>query len=115
MPNSAAGPKRSSAAWPSCETVFDVATKRASRDRLTDQMGQANFWDNQEKAQQTIQQLKPLNGLLKPFEELDAAAGDLQALTELTEEDASLEGELEGELRKVEKRLDDFQLQAMLS
>jgi peptide chain release factor 2 len=78
-------------------------------------MGQPSFWDNPEKAQQTIQQLKPLNGLLKPFEELDAAAGDLQALGELTEEDGSLEGELEGELRKMEKKLDDFELQAMLS
>jgi peptide chain release factor 2 len=78
-------------------------------------MGQPNFWDNQEKAQQTIQQLKPLNGLLKPFEDLDAMAGDLQALAELTDEDDSLEGELEGELRKMEKRLEDFELQAMLS
>jgi peptide chain release factor 2 len=78
-------------------------------------MGQPNFWDNQEKAQQTIQQLKPLNGLLKPFEELDAMAGDLQALAELTDEDDSLEAELEGELRKMEKRLEDFELQAMLS
>jgi len=78
-------------------------------------MGQPNFWDNPEKAQQTIQQLKPLNGLLKPYEELTGDAGDLQALTELAEEDGSLEGELEGELRKVEKRLEDFELQAMLS
>jgi peptide chain release factor 2 len=78
-------------------------------------MGQPNFWDNQEKAQQTIQQLKPLNGLLKPYEELQATAGDLQALAELTEEDDSLESELDGELHKVEKRLESFELQAMLS
>jgi peptide chain release factor 2 len=78
-------------------------------------MGQPNFWDNQEKAQQTIQQLKPLNGLLKPFEELQATAGDLQALAELAEEDDSLEDELTAELHKVEKRLEDFELQAMLS
>jgi peptide chain release factor 2 len=78
-------------------------------------MGQPNFWDNQEKAQQTIQQLKPLNGLLKPYEELQATAGDLQALAELTEEDDSLESELDGELNKVEKRLESFELQAMLS
>ena len=53
-------------------------------------MGQPNFWDNPEKAQQTIQQLKPLNALLKPFEELRTAAGDLGALAELAEEDARL-------------------------
>ena len=37
-----------------------------------------------------------LNALLKPCEELQAAAGDLQVLAELAEEDASLERELAG-------------------
>jgi peptide chain release factor 2 len=78
-------------------------------------MGKPTFWDNQEKARQTIQQLKPLNALLKPFEELKSTAGDLQALVELSEEDASLEAELESELHATEKRLGDFELQAMLS
>ena len=54
-------------------------------------MGQPNFWDNQEKAQGTIGQLKPLNGLLQPFEALQVSTGALQALAELTEEDATLE------------------------
>jgi peptide chain release factor 2 len=78
-------------------------------------MGLPNFWDNQEKAQQIIHQLKPLNGLLKPFEELDGTSGDLKALAELSEEDASLDEELQGELGKIESRLDDFELRAMLS
>jgi peptide chain release factor 2 len=78
-------------------------------------MGQPNFWDNQEKAQQTIQQLKPLNALLNPYEAIVAASDDLRALAELTEEDESLEPELETELRKVERSLDEFELQAMLS
>jgi peptide chain release factor 2 len=78
-------------------------------------MGQPNFWDNPEKAKQTIQQLKPLNGVLKPFEELESAAADLQALGELSQEDTSLEPELESELAKIEKRLAEFELQSMLS
>jgi peptide chain release factor 2 len=78
-------------------------------------MGRPNFWDNQEKAQQVIGQLKPLNALLKPYEELEAAAGDLQALGQLCDEDAGLEGELEGELSKMERQLAAFEMQAMLS
>jgi peptide chain release factor 2 len=78
-------------------------------------MGLPNFWDNPEKAQQLIQELKPLNALLKPFEELESTGGDLQALADLCDEDDSLEKELEGELGKTEHRLDDFELQAMLS
>ena len=78
-------------------------------------MGQSSFWDNPEKAQQVIQQLKPLNALLKPYEELENACADLQALAELAGEDAGLEVELESELSRLDKRLSDFELQAMLS
>jgi peptide chain release factor 2 len=106
---------KSLAVWSSSETVFDIPTKQSQRDRFNALMGQPNFWDNSEKAQQTIQQLKPLNAILKPFDELQAAAGDLGALTELAEEDAALEAELEQELTGIEKRLGVFELQAMLS
>jgi peptide chain release factor 2 len=78
-------------------------------------MGQPTFWDSPEKAQQTIQQLKPLNAVLKPIEELETAAGDLQALAELAEEEASLEPELDGELARMEHRLGAFELRSMLS
>src|SRR5258708_6789764 len=78
-------------------------------------MGEAGFWDNQDKAKEIIQQVKPLNGLLKPFEELETSVGDLGALAELAEEDASLDAELEQELARVEKRLEEFDLRAMMS
>ncbi len=78
-------------------------------------MGQPNFWDNPEKAQQTIQQLKPLNALLNPYEALQSGAADLHALGELSDEDASLESELEAELGKMEHRLDEYETRAMLS
>lgn len=78
-------------------------------------MERPGFWDNQEKAQQVIQQLKQLNGVLKPFEELEGAAGDVQALAELAEEDAALDAELEAELTRLEKRCDEFELRSMLN
>jgi peptide chain release factor 2 len=85
------------------------------RAKFTEQMGQPSFWDNQEKAQQIIGQLKVLNVLLNPYEALAESAGDLHALAELAEEDDSLDEELEAELGKIEKRLDDFEMQSMLS
>jgi peptide chain release factor 2 len=78
-------------------------------------MSQPGFWDNPEKAQQVIQQLKPLNGLLKPYEDLDVSVSDLKALAELSEEDASLDEELASELGKLEHGLGEFEMQAMLS
>jgi peptide chain release factor 2 len=78
-------------------------------------MGQANFWDNQEKARETINQLKPLNGLLNPFEALEKSTEDLGALCELTEEEPSLEPELEKELGSLEKKLEEFELRAVMN
>jgi peptide chain release factor 2 len=78
-------------------------------------MGEGNFWDNPEKAKQIIGQLKPLNGVLKPFEELAATGGNIETLLELAGEDAELEAELEQELGRFEKQLGDFEMRAMLS
>src|SRR5579862_5470976 len=78
-------------------------------------MGEPNFWDNPEKAQQIINQLKPLNSLLKPYEEMATAAGDVQTMLELASEDPEFEAELERELGPFEKRLADFEMRSMLS
>src|ERR1700684_1077963 len=98
-----------------CETLFDIPTKLAERAKLNDQMGQPSFWDNPEKAQQIIQQLKPLNGLLNPFLGLETSLEDLKALAQLSEEDASLAEELAQELTALDKRLGEFELRAILS
>lgn len=78
-------------------------------------MGEPSFWDNQDKAQETINRLKPLNGMIKPFEELRSSIGDLEALAELCDEDESLEADLETDLDKVETAFSAFELKAMLS
>jgi peptide chain release factor 2 len=77
-------------------------------------MGQPAFWDNPERAQQTIAQLKPLNGLLKPYEELADTADELQTLVELADEDADLEAELQTKIDPFEQQLAEFELRAML-
>jgi peptide chain release factor 2 len=78
-------------------------------------MGAPNFWDNQEKAQQIIAQLKPLNTLVNEFDALASSAEDLNALCELCAEDDSLEGELQKELHGIEKKLAEFDLRAMFT
>lgn len=92
-----------------------MAAKQALRTQLTDKMGEASFWDNQDKAKKTIQELKKLNGLVKPYEEMVAGIDDLKAMAELAEEDAGLESELEGELPKAEHQFDEFEFRAMMS
>jgi len=62
-----------------------------------------------------IGQLKVLNSLLKPYEELTAAAGDISAMAELAQEDAGFESELEPALVKAERQYESFELRAMMS
>ena len=78
-------------------------------------MESPTFWDNQERARQVIAQLKPLTGLLNPYDELTKNTGDLMALAELCDEDASLEAEMDQDLAKAQNRLADFEMRAMLS
>ena len=78
-------------------------------------MGEGGFWDNPDKARETIAKLKPINGLLKPFEDMTAEVEEVKAIAELSEEDASFDAELESELNKAEKGLADFELRSMLS
>ena len=78
-------------------------------------MGGPTFWDNQERARETIAQLKPLKALLDPYEDLSRRRDDAVALGELSEEDASLDAELDTELSRIEQDLEQYELQAMLS
>jgi len=77
--------------------------------------GEASFWTNQDKAQKTIQAQKTLNALLKPYEEVNSAINDVNALAELSEEDPTLEPELTGEVDRASTLFDRFELMAMMS
>ena len=100
---------------PSCGTLFDIPAKTAARDQLEAKQAEPDFWNNQERARATIQQLKVANALLKPYEELKRAADDLKAMAELAEEDDSFEAELAPELERAEHQYEAFELQAMMS
>jgi peptide chain release factor 2 len=56
-----------------------------------------------------------LNALLKPYEALTTAAGDIRAMAELADEDAAFEAELEPALVKAEQEYEAFELRALMS
>ncbi len=59
--------------------------------------------------------MKVVNSLLKPYEELNSAAGEIKTMAELAEEDQTFEAEMEPALVKAEKQYEAFELQAMMS
>ena len=78
-------------------------------------MAQAGFWDNQERAQQTVAQLKSLKTILTPLDEAIVAVEDLGALIEMCAEDSSISGEVRDEIDRLETALEDLELKALLS
>lgn len=77
-------------------------------------MSAPDFWDRQEAAQQTIQELKSLRRLTAPLDELSSSGQDLQPLLELAESDPDSAGEIIAEIERLERLLDDLELRSLL-
>src|SRR4051812_5613954 len=80
-------------------------------------MESPTFWNDQEKAKEIIQELKGLNNVLKPFEDLGRQADDMQVMMEMGEEtgDDSFDAELREATAKAQADFDAFELRSMLS
>jgi len=78
-------------------------------------MAAAGFWDNQEKAQETVGKLKSVKTVVVPMEELVAAGEDLTALIEMADEDPSLTEDVVAELSRLEVVVEELDLKALLS
>jgi peptide chain release factor 2 len=98
-----------------CETVFDYDAKVAQINEIEAKMGAPGFWDNQEKAQQAVGELKSLRSLIKPIGEALGAADDLAGLIEMAEEDESFVAEVTGEIKRLDAVVEDLELKALLS
>lgn len=78
-------------------------------------MAAPGFWDNQEKAQETVTERKNLLALVKPINDANAASDDLAAMIEMADEDESFAAEVPGEVAKLEEAIEQLKLQALLS
>jgi peptide chain release factor 2 len=98
------------------ETLFDFGEKQARRDDLDREMESPTFWNDQEKAKAVIQELKGLNSVLKPFEELVKQADDLTASIELAEEAETdeFDAEIRAAIARAEADFEAFELRSML-
>ena len=89
---------------------------RAARAReIENLMGQPGFWDDQDKAQALMDELKATKGVIKPFDEALAACDDMDAIMEIAEEDESCFDEAVAEIDKLEKTLEELSVKSLLS
>ncbi len=78
-------------------------------------MAATDFWNNQEKAQQHVEEVGGLRRKINPFLDLEKCAADLEVLKEFASEDADTLPELEREHATFLHALDAFELQQFLS
>lgn len=77
-------------------------------------MARAGFWDHLDKAQETVAEVKSLQSVLKPLEELIAVGEDLHAMQELAEEDEQLAAELSAEVHRAEELVEAMEIKSLL-
>lgn len=80
-------------------------------------MGDPTFWDDQNKAQKIISETNALKEMTEVYRNLEAEHEDLEVSYELVkeEDDQELSAELESGLKNLLARLNEFELQLLLS
>ena len=95
-----------------CLNVEDTKVKIGA---LETQMAAPGFWDNAEKAQEVVQELKSLKGIVTAPEELASELDDLEVLIEMAseEEDSSQEGDITASLDNIQAKLSKLELNSL--
>ena len=96
---------------------FDLDSKRVERKELEERMLAPDFWDNQEKAQGVVEQLKAARAAVEPFDAFVASLDDADVLLELAEEenDADSLGEVDQQTKTLEEDLEALEFRMLLS
>lgn len=78
-------------------------------------MAQPGFWDNSERAQQTIGELKSLRALIKPLTEAIQNVEHFGEMLEMAAGDEDFAKEVSAEVGKLERTVEELELKALLN
>jgi len=109
--------KRCAIAWVKPRTIFDIPALTAKIQDLEQIAAQPEFWEDQVKAQGTLQELNDLKAHLQQYEQWQSSIEDTKAVLELLEleTDEALLQEAEATVTKLNRELDQWELQQLLS
>ncbi|WP_409306091.1 peptide chain release factor 2 [Peribacillus sp. SCS-155] len=96
---------------------LDLEEKEARIAELENEMSDPDFWNDQQKAQTVINEANALKDQVNQLTELNETFENLDLTYELVKEesDAELQAELEEEITELAKKMNDFELQLLLS
>lgn len=98
-------------------TLFDLPVKQIKLNELEEKMGQPGFWDNQEKAQKVIDDLKKLKATIEPVNEAVELISETIMLWEMAveEKDAQVQEEICLTIPEITEKIDKVELASLLS
>ena len=79
-------------------------------------MAEADFWNNQEKAQEVLTEVKQLRGWVEPYEKLTervTSAAEMDALLQETADD-EMSAELDRDIESIQADIESFELKSLL-
>ncbi len=99
------------------EEAIHIEDGKKRLQELEAQMAQGDFWDNNDKAQDVISELKRLRNEISPLEAIHAKITDNLELAELgaSENDEEARAEIEVELKPIAAELDRLELMTILN
>ena len=89
------------------EAFFGVDALREEETELGEQMSHPGFWDDQERARDLSARFSRVQGRISLLQDLRGTLSDSEELLELADEDGDLLSEVEEELRRVERVLEE--------
>lgn len=95
----------------------DIENLRAELKEKEKVMNEPGFWDSPQEANDTVKAANAIKGKLEKFDEISEMKDDCEVLIEMLEDDFSQEesDEAFGELETLRKKLDQFEIETLLS
>lgn len=94
---------------------FDAPTKRKELEKLEDQIAAPEFWNDQEKAQKTVQLRSRLERQINRQESFETGISDAEVLFEFAETDESSLNELNELISRLENEVGEAETEMLLS
>jgi peptide chain release factor 2 len=103
-------------ASPNCGGIFDIDGKRERLAALEARMAGADFWNDQEAAQEVVRDVKILKVWVEPFDALRARLSSATELETMLREspDAEMQAELDAEIEAVDRQMSAYELRSLL-
>jgi len=97
--------------------IFEVEKKLEEIKKLEEKAFQSNFWNNPAEAQKTMQLLTSLKSQINKFEKIQKEINDTSELLSIaeSENDTSLEKDIENSIEKISSEIIEMDLQLKLS